>query len=98
MSNESRQLRRLLLQKLQQRGSEKTICPSEVAREYAPENWRPLMDTVREIAYELARQGKLDVVQKGRVVDPQQVIGPIRLRWRANSSTRTNCTDVVEGK
>lgn len=58
-----------------------TICPSEVARAQR-EDWRPLMEPVREAARALVKKGQLVITQKGRVVDPANVKGPIRLRLR----------------
>jgi hypothetical protein len=65
------------------RGAEKSICPSEVARALAPEEeaWRRLMGPVREAAIALARDGRIEVLRKGKPVDPgQEVRGVIRLR------------------
>jgi hypothetical protein len=65
------------------RGAEKSICPSEVARALAPEEeaWRRLMGPVREAAIALAREGRIEVLRKGKPVDPgQEVRGVIRLR------------------
>ncbi len=64
---------------LAQRDAGRTICPSEAARALA-EDWRPLMDPVRERAYALADAGRLEVTQGGRVVDGRAAKGPIRLR------------------
>ncbi|MGF1492806.1 MAG: DUF3253 domain-containing protein [Microcoleaceae cyanobacterium] len=69
-----------ILEKVRTRGTEKTICPSEVARELGGETWRDLMPIVREIGAELSCQGKIVVLQKGQIVDPNQVKGPIRYR------------------
>lgn len=65
---------------LEQRAGDATLCPSEVARALAPDAWRPLMPQVREVAFALARQGALDIRQKGRSVSPDAPLrGPIRL-------------------
>ena len=56
-----------------------TVCPSEVARALAPNNWRPLMQAVREAAARLVEDGEIVVTQKGVVVDPLNAHGPIRL-------------------
>lgn len=61
------------------RGRRKTLCPSEVARAHA-EDWRPWMERVRQAARRLAARGEVEVLQKGRVVDPTDARGPIRLR------------------
>lgn len=65
---------------LDARGASKSLCPSEVARHVAPEDWRPLMEPVRRAARRLVAQGKLEICQGGRAVDPSTAKGPIRLR------------------
>jgi hypothetical protein len=67
---------------LDQRGEGKTICPSEVARALGDENWRDLMDPVREAAFALADSGQLEVTQHGKAIDGRTAKGPIRLRRR----------------
>jgi hypothetical protein len=64
---------------LEQRDPGRTICPSEAARALA-EDWRPLMDDVRETAYAMADAGRLEVTQSGEVVDGRTARGAIRLR------------------
>lgn len=64
------------------RGPEKSICPSEVARALAgPDEkvWRLLMHPVREAAFRLAREGRIQVLRKGRPIAPEQARGVIRL-------------------
>jgi hypothetical protein len=68
------------------RGTAKSICPSEVARSLAADEaaWRRLLGPVREAASDLARQGRIDVLRKGKPVDPgEQIRGVIRLRIRS---------------
>jgi hypothetical protein len=68
------------------RGAAKSICPSEVARSLAADEaaWRQLLGPVREAAGGLARQGRIDVLRKGKPVDPEeQIRGVIRLRIRS---------------
>jgi hypothetical protein len=62
------------------RGTDKTICPSEVARAMFGENWRAEMQTVRDAAFNLATQNKVSVMQKGEKVDPENFKGPIRIQ------------------
>lgn len=64
------------------RGPEKSICPSEVARalEPADETWRGLMKPVRRAAVTLAENGRIDILKKGKRIDPASVKGVIRLR------------------
>ncbi len=66
------------------RGPDKTICPSEVARALIDDGkeWQRLMADVRHAASDLANKDLIDVCQKGAVVDIDQVQGPIRLRIR----------------
>ncbi|PSN12121.1 DUF3253 domain-containing protein [filamentous cyanobacterium CCT1] len=73
-------IRATLLDLVAQRGPDKTICPSEVARILSPGDWRSLMPTVRAIAQELEAEGHIVVTQKGQVVDPKHARGPIRYR------------------
>lgn len=75
-------LQHAILALLSRRAPEATICPSEAARAVAPDDWRPLMDPAREAAARLAAKGRLEVLQGGRKVDPEDARGPIRLRLR----------------
>lgn len=59
-----------------------TICPSEVARALDPAGWRALMPAVRAAAQVLVAAGRIDVTQRGEVVDLASARGPIRLRLR----------------
>ncbi len=63
----------------QARGPEKSICPSEVARALQP-GWQRLMTPVREAASRLALAGRIEILRKGRPVDPKGFKGVIRLR------------------
>ncbi len=71
-------VRKMLLQLADERGSEATFCPSEVARQLAPQ-WRPLMPQVREVAAALVQEGRLVCTQRGVEVGPLEARGPIRL-------------------
>jgi hypothetical protein len=74
-------IRSEILRACAQRGNEKTICPSEVARSLVPEGWRDWMNPVRREAVQLAKEGKIRIMQRGREVDPSGFKGPIRLQW-----------------
>jgi hypothetical protein len=66
---------------LSRRDPGKTICPSDAARELAGDTgFRALMDDVRRVAFSLVDQGRLEVIQKGEIVDGRSARGPIRLR------------------
>ena len=74
-------LRDAILQLARERGPSKTICPSDAARAVGGEQWRDLMDDARDIARKLARDGEVEITQKGEVVDPDATWrGPIRIR------------------
>jgi hypothetical protein len=79
---EQARLRAAILELLEQRAPGKTICPSDAARAVAATDFRPLMDTARAAAAELVAEGKIEVTQRGEVVDIAQARGPIRLRRR----------------
>ena len=73
-------IRHAILQKARLRGSTKSICPSEVARDLDRSNWRALMPIVRDIGATLADEGHIVMLQKGKAVNPRKVKGPIRYR------------------
>ncbi len=71
-----------ILNLLKQRGPGKTICPSEAARQVAPQNWEPLMEPTRQAARRLVAAGEIVITQHGAVIDPSHAKGAIRLRRR----------------
>ena len=73
-------IRKCILEKVQQRGLRKSICPSEVARDLVGDAWRELMPVVRLVGLALAEEGKIVVTQQGQVVDPLVAKGAIRYR------------------
>ncbi len=77
------ELRDAILSMTAERGPTASICPSDAARAVGGEQWRELMEPAREAARELARQGRVDILQRGQVVDPDAAWrGPIRIRTR----------------
>jgi hypothetical protein len=83
------QARKTILELLEQRDAGKTICPSEAARALGgDEDFRPLMDLVRDAADELVKAGRIEVTQRGEPVDLDRAKGPIRLRA---PSSREGC-------
>lgn len=64
------------------RGSEKSTCPSEIARMLFPDNWRKHMEDVRNAAIDLHSQGKVVITQKGIPIDINHIKGPIRIKIR----------------
>ena len=69
-----------ILDTLSQRAATATICPSEVARDLGGEQWRELMEPVRQAARRLVAGGQVEITQRGAVVDPSTAKGPIRIR------------------
>ncbi|WP_308126429.1 DUF3253 domain-containing protein [Rhodococcoides corynebacterioides] len=65
---------------LDARARDSSICPSDVARAVAPDDWRPLMEPVRRAARRLVARGEVEITQGGSVVDPSTAKGPIRIR------------------
>ncbi|MCA3369251.1 MAG: DUF3253 domain-containing protein [Roseomonas sp.] len=63
-----------------ERGPEKSMCPTDVARAVSAENWRPLLGAVRKVAADLARDGKIEILRKGKPISPDEIKGVIRLR------------------
>lgn len=72
----TKELEEELLRLVALRGPGKTICPSEVPRSLGLEDWRQAMELTREVARELARAEKIQILQKGALVDPDHFKGP----------------------
>jgi hypothetical protein len=63
------------------RAPQRTICPSDAARAIGGTGWRELVPTVREVARQLAREGRVEVTQGGKRLDPDATWkGPVRIR------------------
>ncbi len=76
-----------ILRQTTERGTDKSICPSEVARALAADEatWRRLMGPIRAAAIRLARSGQVEILRKGKPVDPTaEIRGVIRLRKSAS--------------
>ena len=69
-----------ILDLLRQRAREATICPGEAARVVFPETWQQQMEAARQAARRLVVAGKIEITQRGQIVDPSTAKGPIRLR------------------
>jgi Protein of unknown function (DUF3253) len=64
------------------RGTTKTVCPSEVARVLGgdhPDAWGPLMIPVRRVAVSLAQEGRVVIYRKGKPVAPDDFKGVYRI-------------------
>ncbi len=73
-----------ILQLLQERGPEKSICPSEAARRLDAEDFRLQMEKVRKAGRRLHDRGMIEVTRKGKIVDPHTVKGVIRYRLKSD--------------
>lgn len=74
-------LRSAILTMARERGPAKSICPSDAARAIGGEGWRELMDDARDVARGLAREGLVEITQRGEVLDPDsEWRGPVRIR------------------
>lgn len=68
------------------RGTDKTICPSEVARAMFGDDWRSEMQNIRDTAFSLAAENKVVITQKGETADPEKLKGPIRIRIQSSKN------------
>lgn len=73
-----------LLRQVEARRAGKSICPSEVARAMTPD-WQGLMNRIRAVAAMLSREQRIDILRKGKPVEPEAMKGVIRLRLRTAS-------------
>lgn len=73
---------------LDHRATGKTICPSEAARCVAPDAWRDLMPDARRVASGMVDDRRIEMTQRGEVVDPATARGPVRLRYPADRDER----------
>lgn len=65
-----------------ERGADKTVCPSEIARSLAGSDekvWRLMMTPIRTEAVRMAKAGDVRILRKGRPVDPDDFKGIYRL-------------------
>ncbi|MDR3441242.1 DUF3253 domain-containing protein [Telmatospirillum sp.] len=71
----------------------KSKAPQELARAFhqerakpsdPPDAWRRYMTAVRQQALSLARAGELEFVRKGKVVEPDDVKGVVRLQRKTS--------------
>ncbi len=61
------------------RSPDKSVCPSEVARHLQPDNWRPLMAQIREVADDLNKRKLIRITQRGKAINSAaKARGPVR--------------------
>ncbi len=70
---------------LRSRWPGRSACPSDIARVAGGATWRTLMPVVRERAVAMASQGELEVLRRGKVVEPTSTEGVLRYRHRPTS-------------
>ena len=80
----------LLSQVRDGKSTDASISPNDVARllqseKGDPLHWQNQLPKVKAVAVGLARQGKLDILRKGKPVDPNGVKGLYRIRLAANT-------------
>ena len=63
-----------------QRGTDKSTCPSEIARTLFPNDWRKHMKDVVDVVIDLHNQGKVVITQKGIPINVNHIKGPIRIK------------------
>lgn len=63
-----------------QRGSQKSTCPSEIARMLFSSDWRNHMKDVVNEALKLHHNGCVLITQKSKPVDIDHIKGPVRIR------------------
>jgi len=81
---EEAQIRREIIQVLEKRGVGKTCCPSEIPRKLFPKRWRDYMALTRLVAVQMVKEGLLDIYQRGKKVEIDNIKGPIRLRLKSS--------------
>ena len=69
---------------LAERGPDKTLCPSEIARQLSgtrdeSAQWRSWMPVIRTVAGELAAADVIVITQGGEPVNIRTVRGPVRI-------------------
>lgn len=74
-----KQINDRILEVLSQRAIGQTMCPSE-ALDPSERQIKSKMDEVRQVAAKMAQFGKLEILQRGKVVNHGPWTGPIRLR------------------
>jgi hypothetical protein len=83
---EPNQIEAAILTMTRAAGPDTSLCPSDVARALsapAPsEEWRSRLSAVRRAAVRLAEAGEIDILRKGKPVDPATAKGVLRLRVR----------------
>lgn len=81
-------LRKAILDLLNKPQAGKSISPTEAARSLAGSDerqWSRLMKPLRMVAVEMAEAGEIEILRKGKPVDPSQFRGVYRLALPSRS-------------
>jgi len=62
-----------------------SFCLSVVAQKYREENWKMLMEELRQIARLATHNGKTEILQNDKPVAPHKFKGPIRVRAKVHT-------------
>ncbi len=81
----SQRVEETLMALLSQVREGESINPNDVAKAVAtdlsnPDGWRRELPKVRAVATGMARQGRIEILRKGKPVDPEDARGIYRLR------------------
>jgi len=71
--------RSTILRLVDERGPDKTICPSEVARVIGGAEWRDAMPVIHAAAKALAEEGTVELRQSGEPCGTEGIVGPYRI-------------------
>lgn len=76
-----------ILEMLADCGKHRSISPTDAAKALAgdptDESWRKFLAPVKLAAQRLARAGQLEILRKGKPIDPELLHGVIRLRIKS---------------
>jgi len=73
-------IRSRIMSVLAARGPDATVTPTEIAKDLDPNDWRKYLRLVREEAIALARTDRIEILRRGKWVNPDDVRGVIRFR------------------
>ena len=74
---------RAALRDIERRGKESSIDPGTIARELVgsdPDTWGKLMKALRAVLMQMARDGEIEFLRKGKPIAPEELRGVYRLR------------------
>jgi hypothetical protein len=67
---------------LSQVRDKESISPNDIAKAVDATNWRRELPKVRAVIVGLARQGRIEVMRKGKPVEPEGLKGIYRIRLK----------------